>query len=370
MTALLAALVAAWPSALVAQEAEPSFYHGYDFGSESTYNPATVLVNRGWDMMQLGDTLRDPWHFDYATNAANVVDNLAHAPSRVGEEGWGRFLSREIFPLSFTSATARWVPNYTLHLLGGGQTFAMLDEWFQAHAVPLPKLWSALTLMSAALVNESIENKGVTGRNTDCIADMLVFDLGGILLFSSPAVRQFFSRQIELMDWSTPPVLTWPHLELHNHGNYYAARWPLPFAKQVALFSYFGAWTSFGLSYKRDDGYGLSLSAGGASTKLIGSQPNLVENTVTFVPAVGLFFDRRGSLLASLKVADVPDYFVQAELFPGLIPRVKWLGGFVSVAKTGHFVAGLTTSLGFGLGGRFGEMGATSEQPVHAWTRR
>jgi len=138
----------------------------------------------------------------------------------------------------------------------------------------------------------------------------------------------------------------------------------------IALFSYFGTWTSFGLSYKREDGYGVSVSAGGASTKLIGSQPNLVENVVTFVPAVGLFLDRRGSLLASIKVADIPDYFVHAQLYPGLIPRAKWLGGFAAVAKSGHFVAGLTTTLGFGLGGRFGEMGATSAEPVRAWTRR
>ncbi len=367
------ALVVAWvvpPAPLWAQEAEPSFYHGYDFGSESTYNPASVLVNRGWDMMQLGDTHHDPWHFDYAGNASNVLDNLAHAPLRVGAEGWGRFLRQEIFPLSFSSATARWVPNYTLHLLGGGQTYAMLGEWYRAHGVPLPQLWSAVTLMSAALANESIENKGVHGRNTDCIADMLVFDIAGMLLFSAPAVRRFFSRELELLDWSPPPVLSWPNFELHNHGNYYAARWSLPFAKQLALFSYFGTWTSFGLSYKLPDGHSVSVAAGGASTKLIGSQPNLVENVVTFVPAVGVFIDRRGSLLASLKVADVPDYFVHAELFPGLVPRAKWLGAFAAFARNGHFVAGVTTTLGFGVGGRLGLMEGSGAVPAGVLARR
>lgn len=337
-------------------EAERYFYHGYDYGSEAVFNPAYVLVNRGWDMMQLGDDRNDPWRFDYRTNGDNVLDNLGHAPGRVGAEGWHRFLVQEIFPLSFGEETARWVPNYTLHLLGGGMTYAMLDEWFEAHDVPLPKIWSGLTLMLAALANETIENGGITGRNTDCIADVWVFDLGGIFLFSMPAVRRFFSRQVIIADWSTPPVITFPRGEIHNQGNYYAAKWALPFYHQLSLFSYFGAWTTFGLSQKIDAEHSISVSYGVATTKLIGTSKNLVENVVSLIPAAAIFYDRNGSLLASAKVADLPDFFLHLQAYPGLVPAVKWLGAFAQFSKTGNITAGLTTNFGFGLGVRTGSM--------------
>jgi hypothetical protein len=339
-------------------EKERYFFHGYDYGSESIYNPATVFVNRGFDMMQLGDDHNDPWHFDYATNASNVANNVLHAPSRIGEEGWNKFLKQEIFPFSWRQDTARWVPNYTLHLLGGGQTFAMLDEWFDAHHVPAPWAFSALTLMSAAFVNETIENGGVTGRNTDCLADLLVFDIGGILFFSSPAVRRFFSRHVKIMDWSQPPALSWPKFELRNQGNYYATRYALPFYERLGLFSYFGAWTTFGLSYRVGE-YNLSVSGGAASTKLYGTATNLVENAVTFVPAAAIFLDRNGSLLASIKLADLPDYLLQLQAFPGMIPTAKWLGGFAAVSRNGHFLAGVSATIGFGVGFRTGNLQAT-----------
>lgn len=334
----------------------PFFYHGYDYGSEAVYNPLYVFLNRGWDMMQLGDDRNDPWGFDYRTNARNVVDNLWHAPSRVGAEGWNRFLTREIFPLSFREDTARWIPNYTLHLLGGGQTFAMLDEWFEAHGVPWPKLWSGLTLMAGALANETIENGGVTGRNTDCVADILVFDLSGILFFSMPSIRRFFSREVSILDWSTPPAFTYPGGEIHNQGNYYAAKWALPFYRPLSLFSYFGAWSTFGLSYNIDGVHSVSVSAGSASTKLIGTSKNLVENVVTFVPALGLFYDRNGSLLASAKFANLPDFFLHLQAYPGLIPSLKWLGAFAQFSKNGNVTIGLTTNLGIGGGWRSGTM--------------
>ena len=71
------------------------------------------------------------------------------------------------------------MPNYSLHLLGGGVTYAALDEWFQDRDIPIPKLWSALTLMSAAFLNETLENHGVHGYNTDALADLYVFDVAG-----------------------------------------------------------------------------------------------------------------------------------------------------------------------------------------------
>ena len=40
------------------------------------------------------------------------------------------------------------------------------------------------TLFAANLLNETLENNGVVGPNTDALADLYVFDLAGAVLFS------------------------------------------------------------------------------------------------------------------------------------------------------------------------------------------
>ena len=166
------------------------FYKGYDYGSQALYNPLYVFLNRGFDIFQLrpNNSLFDQ---NWRLNSGNVADNMAHPFSAIGSEGWGKWLKEEIFPLTYGLHGARWAPNYGLHLVGGRQTFAMLSEWYDAHGVPLPALFSIATLFTAAFVNESLENKDVKGVNTDCLADLYVFDVLGVLLFSSDTVRGF-----------------------------------------------------------------------------------------------------------------------------------------------------------------------------------
>ena len=71
----------------------------------------------------------------------NVVKNVANPFTAIrydGDHGWATFLSTEVFPLSYGRNTARWVPNYSLHLLGGGETYAWMREWFLAREAPAP----------------------------------------------------------------------------------------------------------------------------------------------------------------------------------------------------------------------------------------
>lgn len=49
----------------------------------------------------------------------------------ISNDGWKAFFTEDIFPLSFTQSTARWTPNYSLHLIGGGMTYTSLREWFE-----------------------------------------------------------------------------------------------------------------------------------------------------------------------------------------------------------------------------------------------
>jgi hypothetical protein len=149
---------AAVSPAVVTEAAPPTryFYHHYDYGSQALYSPLWVFLNRGYDVLQDHVASRDILAQHYRTNTGNVLRNLANPLPAIRADGWKTFLTEEIFPLSFTQGTARWVPNYTLHLIAGGATYTALAEWFEDRSVPLPHLWSGLTLMASALVNETI----------------------------------------------------------------------------------------------------------------------------------------------------------------------------------------------------------------------
>ena len=78
-----------------------------------------MFVNRGYDVLQDHVAGRNIFTFDYRTNGANVARNSANPFPAIAADGWKTFLTEEIFPLSFTQSTARWTPNYSLHLIGG-----------------------------------------------------------------------------------------------------------------------------------------------------------------------------------------------------------------------------------------------------------
>jgi hypothetical protein len=349
------------PAALQAVPANPGpgararyFYFGYDYGTQALYGPLWVFINRGFDVLQDRTGSRNILDLNYRTNVGNVLDNLAHPLPAISRTGWGPFLTEEIFPLSYRKNSLRWAPNYSLHFIGGGTTYTALREWFEDYGVPLPRLFSAMTLLASALVNESIENKGVVGTNTDAIADIYFFDIGGIILFSFDWPNRLFSRHIIISDWSLQPAFTLPGGELHNQGNYFAAKWALPFYPRLRLFSWFGEATTAGLSFALDAEYSLSVAAGGAALHLVNQGTRIVQNTVDFVPTAAAFLDRRESLLASLQVTNKPDYFINLNVYPhALTPRGPSVGFWTVVDKRAHVAGGIALGRPLGIGGGY-----------------
>jgi hypothetical protein len=349
---VLAALMSS--QALAEDDAPPPtryFYLQRDYGSEAMYGPLWVFLNRGYDVLQDHVAGRNIFTFDYRTNTANVLRNVLHPIPAISNDGWGKFLKEEIFPLSYTSSTARWMPNYALHLIGGGMTYRALQEWFEDHDVPGARVWAATTVMASALVNESLENHGVVGFNTDCIADLFVFDVGGMILFSFDWANRFFSQQIVIADWSLQPSFTAPNGELHNVGNYFAAKWALPFYRRLSLFAWFGEATTGGLSFRVTPEYAISAVAGGAAVHLANQGSHTVENTVSFVATGAVFLDRNNSLLASLQVTDTDDYFIHLNVYPhAFTARGPALGGWGVIDRRGRLAAGIAIGSPFGLG--------------------
>jgi len=328
------------------------FYFGRDYGSEALYGPLWVFVNRGYDVLQDHVAGRNIFTFDYRTNLGNVARNIANPFPAIAADGWKTFLTEEIFPLSFTQSTARWTPNYSLHLIGGGMTYTSLREWFEDYGVPAPRVFSAVTLMASAFVNESLENKGVVGFNTDCIADIWFFDIGGIILFSFDWPNRFFSHTVVIADWSLQPSFTLPNGELHNVGNYFSAKWALPFYRRLSLFAWYGEASTGGLSFALNDDYSLSASVGGAAIHITNTATHSVENVVSFVPTGAIFLDRHNSLLASLQITNVDDYFIHFNIYPhAFTDRGPAIGVWGVVDKRARVAAGFAIGRPFGIGG-------------------
>ncbi len=336
---------------LQAQTNTAYYYHNLPYGSESVFNPLSVLLNRGFDVLQVRRNQRDIWNLDYEEDFLHIIHSLSHPARYIEEYGWSQFAKRELFPLDFSKYGARWAPNYTLHLIGGGYTYMALYEWFNANNVKFPALWSASTVLVSALINETIENKSVTRGNTDAIADFYFFDIGGILLFSLPSVNRFFSKYLHLRDWSFQPAFTYPDLSLHNHGQYFSIKINLPL-KNLSLFGYTGMGAMGGITYHVDKENDISVGFGAKSSRFVDADDGQHLHAVQFAKCGGFFWDRNGSLLTSLVINDIQDYFINFNIYPGISKRTKNLGMWAVFSRKGVFTAGIIfrRQISFGVG--------------------
>lgn len=329
------------------------FYFGREYGSQSLFGPASVFLNRGYDILQLRPGRRNVFSQSYGKDGLVVLRNLANPFPAITNDGWGRFFRTEILPLSFTPDTAFWVPNYSLHLIGGGMTFRALTEWFASERVQVPWLWSGATLLASALVNETLENRGNSGFNTDAIADVYFFDIGGMILFSIDGVARFFSHDVIVADWSLQPAFTFPGGNLNNQGNNFAVKWPLPFYPRLSPFVHMGLGSLGGVSYRVAGEYSVSVAAGERSYRLTNVSLNALDNKVKFAPSAAVFIDRNDSLLASVQVSDIDEYLLQLNVYPNAFYQSRpGIGFFYIVGKSGQFVTGLsvTRTMEFGFG--------------------
>ena len=329
------------------------FYKGLKYGSQGIFNPLTFMLNSGFDIYQLTESDRHIFKFPYASSTANVFWNLGHPDKAIGEVGWWKFTRTEMFPLTFKSEGAQWVPNYLLHIVGGGMTYTAMAEWYRYNKVNHSKVLSFITLMAAEFLNEAMENNGYKGTNSDPIPDVYIFSPAGAVFFSLESVNNFFSQKLHMADWSLQPSITFTDYTLQNCGQYYSFKWELPFEHRLSLFTRLGMGSLFGLSWKFQNGTAVSMGAGVRSGErfLINEKARQVGITTPF--SMGVFYDMNNSLLASIQISNVSDYFINANVYPGLINMGNFSPGIWTVIdKKGHPTLGITTrfTLGAGLG--------------------
>ena len=320
------------------------FYQRRNFGSEALYNPVYVILNGSFDIIQLEGHQRDIFNFPYAVSIKNVMRNLGNPFPVIKRYGWGKFLANEIFPIDFAKKGAQWWPNYQLHLIGGGMTFVALKEWYEQHNFPDPEIFSLATVATYHLLNEFVENGSYVGDNEDPIPDIYVFDIGGIVLFSFDGIDKFFSRELNLADWSLQPSFSFIDKTLQNNGQYFSIKWKLPFSDAWHLFYYFGMNGLTGLSYKFKDGKAISFGLGLRAKNLVTVNQSVGQKTIDMTWNAGLFYDIDNSLMSSLFVSGLTDYHIDLNIYPGIFKIGPVSPGvWVVIQRSGKMMFGFTT---------------------------
>jgi hypothetical protein len=295
------------------------FYTCPDYGSQSTFNPLSVLLNGGYDIVQTGMYDARLSRVPYWSSSKNVGENIGHPIRQISCHGWGNFIGSEVFPTRLDIDHAQYVPNYTLHVIGGGTTYRMMCEWNAAHKVPYPKISSVLITTAYNFLNEVIENGPYSGVNVDPIADMWIFNPLGVLLFSSDRVARFFSATLQVSDWSSMPFIDPVHGKIDNVSQNWAIKSPLPFIKRARLFVYLGMSEEAGLSYRVNQEYAVSGGGGLSVRDIVEADSGGVAGrvmTAKYSWNSGLFIDKGNSLLVSLLLSNSRMYKARANLYP------------------------------------------------------
>ena len=325
------------------------FYTHPDYGSQSTFNPLSVLLNGGYDIVQTG--MYDAYLFrvPYWASAKNVLENFSHPVRQISRHGWGAFLGTEVFPTSLRIDRSQYLPNYTLHVLGGGATYRMLCEWSAAHDVPYPKLSAVVFATAYNFLNEVMENGPYIGVNVDPIADLWIFNPLGMLLYSSDKVARFFSSSVQVSDWSSMPFIDPIRGKIDNVSQNWAIKIPLPLVDRARLFVFLGMSEVAGLSYNVKNDIAVSGGGGFSVGDVVEADSGETTGrvmTIKYSWNAGLFIDKGNSLLFSLLLSNSRTYKARANLYP--LPDFHYgkfrPGFFTAIGRDNDAVFGITAN--------------------------
>ncbi len=365
-TALCAAVLSVMPYALHGQQdsvlhesppaearsgSGPYFYRDLGYGSEAYYGPLAVILNKGFAISLMEGVSRKLSEFPYGFES--VTDALAHPIAAIERSGgFGKFLKEELLPLTWNPSEARWWPNYTGHLIEGGMHWRQLKEWYEANGVPMAGLLSGITTMSAAFLNEMYETNGTTQGIAGTVADLYLFDLAGIALFTSDDVARFFAEKLHANLWTGQASIVFPSGETENNASHIYLKVPWGVVPRSSVFFWTGVGGGLGLSFHRANGLDVSVGAGtDAAGRRVDPETGLETAELTF--GAGLFVDRNGSLLASVHVSQVEHRLLRVNLYPGVLGGLgRHLGAWLIMSHDFAVRFGISSgrSLGFGMG--------------------
>lgn len=323
------------------------FSRGLPYGSDASFHPGREVLNGAFGIMQISSEWRTLDEIRFDRGWRHVRRSLADPGGTIDDYGWNAFLRNEVFPASLRWRGLQYVPNYTLHLVGGGARHRAFVEWYDRHGFGHAGLWAAATTLVHAAGVEVVEHHASAGPSVDPVADMLLFDPGGALLFSSDRVCRFFAQSLHLSLWSAQPMLDPAAKTLENAGENWSLRWfPRP-DDRAGLFAYLGMSDLVGVSVRRRDGLAWS-AGGGVLVDELAEEPTGVAGSSTFARMqwnAGLFVDREGSLLASLFVSEGWTQRLRLNLYPGVLRVGAFSPGvYLGLREPGTVILGVSVS--------------------------
>ncbi|RKZ12612.1 hypothetical protein DRQ50_11675 [bacterium] len=344
-----------WSDTLPGHEGTYYFFRGLDYGSQHLIHPLRLIINGGYGILAVDNRDNRPGKVAYATGMVNVSENLINPFWAITKVGFWDFLSTQVIPISINSGRAQYWPNYMNHLLGGGMSYRMMEEYYRYHGWHNPKGAALSTLFVYHFLNEVVENNDYRGPSDDPVADFWIFNPAGILLFSNDTAARFFSETLHMTDWSYQPMMLPINGELFNQGQNYAVKYHLNNAGSASLFYHWGGHAELGMSFTDSQGRCVSWGLGLVAKNLV--DIDTISKTLDLAASAGVFYDRHNSLLASLLFARTKDFKWRLNLYPGLVELGPFKPGFlVAVNRDDDITLGLTFGslqhLPFGLGGR------------------
>lgn len=310
----------------------PIIYRLNPIGSAATFNPVSHYLNLAFD------TAQNPTYFSqsrYFTNHGVLFDRIKDPFQAIEDAGgWRQFLSDEFVGL-------RAIPNYPLHVIGGGYDYRWLAEWYSAHDVPYPYLFAFVNSYLGNLGNEAIETTATVVKPTDHVADLFFFDVAGKLLFMNDDVARFFHETLQMRGWHMQPMLSFRELHIENAGSNYVLR-PKLFGDTYRPFFHVGLVLMAGLSYRVSGGDSLTLAGGVTPTDPLNFKGD---------PIVGLYWDREDALLASLTLNGSSRMYGRLNVYPDAFSiREARLGWYLAYSKAKELFVGVNFVFPAGLG--------------------
>ena len=328
---------------LSAQDKKYYFYNPEnDFGSDLLFNPLTLMINGGFDMLRNGGHNKNIFELKYGLGYKNIISNLKDPFTNIKAYGWNKFISQEVWNFKLNKDEANFIPNIVDHTIGNGMQYAKMEEWLDYHNYPMPKLFSFLITTSYQVTNEVLENGRYQGPNIDSIADIYIFNTLGFLIFEFDAVKYFFSKTLPMYEWNLQPMFNINNNYLENAGQQYIVKKELPI-KNISGFVYWGLNGIAGLSYQYNEIHNFSIGAGQVTNKI---RDNYSHGLRFFSPdldgALAFFYDKNNSLLLSALLTGPRIPNLRINTYPGLISFGSFSPGiFLGVGKWDNFIIGI-----------------------------
>lgn len=328
-------------------------------GSDQYVGPVDVLLNKGFNMAQAVNRDRAIFSTDYGF--AHVRNSVAHPVRSIHETGgWGSWLEEQIVPIQAVTwirsgfdwgaaDNMTWFPNYFGHFIEGGITHRRLAEKLRSRGVPLATALAGITTMGAAVLNEAYTHPNLAQGTGGTVADLYVFDLGGVIAFSFDPVARFFAETLHADVWPSQASLSVPGLELVNNANNLVFKIPIPWVDRASVFIRTAVGSHVGPTLHLHDGLDLSLGFG-ADTERQKIDPVTGAESVDLRLSSSLYLDRGGSVLASVYWSQVDHRRLSLNVYPGVLHRS--FGAWAVFARDGSVQLGVShrAALGLGLG--------------------